>query len=176
MGRQLNGVCATTSGACTLRAAITEGNKTPEDWSVEITTTAEGRITLPTDSNSMMETNQITARDHGAYLAVRRTMSIDLGNKLGLGAESGIHDPSLYGDLWVAGLYVNAPTVVLKNISNFFATDSSIVFGPDSDGSSLDGGQDNNNIQTENSHGNRFVVVTNDANDITISPGPTRST
>ncbi|MDR1634832.1 MAG: hypothetical protein LBS27_07955 [Bifidobacteriaceae bacterium] len=159
--------CLTTAGKCTLRAAIQQANAIPADTDVMVAVASgfKGKVKLPNRSADLMVPTvsppvTVSQRDNGAYLHIKRKMIVDLDNRLGLGASSDLN----YGDFWVAGVFVDAANVQLKNFSDFFSTDSSIVFSPKSSGSSLIGGKD---IQTTNSHGSRFVVV-NGASDITL--------
>ncbi|MDR1634831.1 MAG: CSLREA domain-containing protein [Bifidobacteriaceae bacterium] len=163
-----NGYCGTSHGLCTLRAAIMEANADRTNTTVEITVKegVSGRIDLPNAEANLMFNTAVSSRDKGAYLYVDRPMTIDLGGRLGLGALTRWS----YDRFWIAGLYVNAANVVLKNFSNFFATDSSIVFGPDSDGSQLiaDSLTKGSNVQAVNSHGNRFAALLSGADNIRI--------
>jgi adhesin/invasin len=170
--------CATAAGICTLRAAIEEANA-QTDPSVEVTIKVEpgfsGTIVAPKSNTDWMKTSAATDTDKGAYYNITRTMAIDLDNRLHLVPPN----ESLGSSYTAAGFYVNASKVELYNFSGIFSTGSSIVFGPNSDYSVVDGDpypvdKDNpqadhsKNIQSANYHADRGIVLINGADHITI--------
>ncbi|MDR2453544.1 MAG: hypothetical protein LBD51_03100, partial [Bifidobacteriaceae bacterium] len=153
-----DGVCATDQGLCSLRAAIEESNATKGDTevSIEVAPGVNGSILMTTSDSTWMTKDNPTGKDSGAYFHVTRTVSIDLDNRLGVKASSN-------GD--AAAFWIEAPNTKLLRFSNIFPGETAIVFGPDADGSTLDGGQ---TIQTENWNTERLVWIRGGADNITV--------
>ncbi|MDR3360501.1 MAG: hypothetical protein LBO20_07640, partial [Bifidobacteriaceae bacterium] len=159
-----DGVCGDGAGTCTLRAAIEEGNAQAVDTTVAITVEdgLAGAIIPPSGAAEWMATKKPTAIDVGAYYWITHTMAIDLDNRLGVQAGAESLTAAKAGG---AGFWVDAPGVELKNFTDIFASESSIVFSAGSRGSSLVGGS---SVQRVNNATDRMVVISPGANDITI--------
>ncbi|MDR2454204.1 MAG: hypothetical protein LBD51_06620 [Bifidobacteriaceae bacterium] len=150
-----------TSGKCSLRAAIEQANAIAET-DAEILITLEegfsGTISMPNQGALRMQaTAGVTDADrYGAYFHVTRTVTIDLLNNLGVLPKE--DDSS-------CAFWIEAENTKLLNFTNVGAGETSIVFGPDSDGSLLDGGEF---IQTENYYSERLVYILPGADGVTI--------
>ncbi|MDR0591649.1 MAG: hypothetical protein LBG60_00005 [Bifidobacteriaceae bacterium] len=151
-------------GNCSLRAAIEEANATPPEQPVKIAVApsiTNGVISQPASTSTYMytETGKVSYLDYnGAYFHIKRTMTIDLDNRLGLSAQEDVAN-------WAGGFFIDAANVQLFNFSNIFPAETSFVFSPKSSGSTLDGGT---SIQTDNYNNERGVWIRGGANNITI--------
>ncbi|MDR1394467.1 MAG: hypothetical protein LBJ62_11025 [Bifidobacteriaceae bacterium] len=107
-------------------------------------------------------------RDAGAYYQVKRSMVIDLDDRLhlraiGQGGPDSIGDPNTST---ATGFWVDGPNVELRNFTQILSSGTAITFSPDSDGSSLKGGE---TVQTTSNFCDRFAWVMAGAEDISIS-------
>ncbi|MDR3360320.1 MAG: hypothetical protein LBO20_06695, partial [Bifidobacteriaceae bacterium] len=158
--------CATVSGVCTLRQAIEEANATPADTDVliQVEPGLSGAIAFPGAADQLMTTTAASPDDSGgAVFWARRPMTIDLDNRIGLAVADGAQPGPLNQ---VAGIWVDGPGVKLRNFTDWFATQSGVVFSPNAAGSSLEGGE---TVQVDNNHLDRQVLVMGGASDITIA-------
>jgi adhesin/invasin len=157
-----DGQCLTADGACTLRAALEEANATPAEQTVRISV-ADGFEATMTVANNPLDymTNQPASAEAtaGAYFHITRSMTVDLGNRLHISPLAG-------GSTNLSAAFlVDAPNVQLLNFKDVYSNHTSVVFGPDSDGSVLAGGSAiNQNVYLARS----MVEVLPGANDITI--------
>jgi hypothetical protein len=147
-----------------LRQAIDEANLVPAgtDVTIEVKPEVAGVIPFPNAVAQLATTAKVSPNDSkGAVFWVKRAMNINLDNRLSLMPPNSVS--TALGE--VAGILVDGPNVNLKNFTNWFSTQSAIVFSPNSDGSSLDGGS---SIQTNNGHTNRQVSILGGADKISI--------
>jgi hypothetical protein len=166
-----NASCSSPAQAgevCTLRRAVELGNAV-QDWDIPVQIVVEpgfsGTIPFTTNANDMMApTQQASIWDEdGAFLWVKRPMSIDLDKRLHIGPANGYIDPTSHNER--AAIWVDAPNVQLRNFTDWYSTQSAIVFSDNSDGSSLSGGSA---IQTANFHTEREILILPGADGITI--------
>jgi hypothetical protein len=157
---------AKSTSSCTLRAAIEQGNETSSNIEVVITVEKNLRagmdMPITSASDAYMTTSSVgSGNSGGAYFHIKRAMTIDLGNNLWVypsGTMTSETRPA-------AAFYVNAKGVKLENFTDIYSTGTSIVFGPDSDGSSLTGGSLKD---PPNTYQNGAIRVRPGANNITI--------
>jgi adhesin/invasin len=159
-----DGECATADGLCSLRAAIEQANAVPEGPEVRVGVAADltGVIEMPdgddTYAAALMTTDPAAAlNDAGAYFRITRTMTVDLGHRVGTVASGNKHP--------VAAFWVDAPNVHLKGLANVFSNQSSVVFGPTADGSVL---EDSQLVNSANNYPRALIRVRPGADDITI--------
>ncbi|MDR3106870.1 MAG: hypothetical protein LBU05_01530, partial [Bifidobacteriaceae bacterium] len=155
-------MCRTAAGACSLMAAIQQANAIPPDDAVKVEIHVKdgfsGTIVMPTASSNHMTTESPTGVDLSAYYKITRTITIDLDDRLHLRSAGDV--PS------AAAFWVEAPNVQLLNFTDVYSNESTIVFGANSDGSTLRGGS---SIQTDNWNAERMVWVKAGADDITVA-------
>ncbi|MDR3361179.1 MAG: hypothetical protein LBO20_11200 [Bifidobacteriaceae bacterium] len=154
-----DGVCQTKAGDCSLRAAIEEANATPADTEVTVTVADgfSGEIVMPSSSSHYMTSDDPSEFDDYAYFRIRRTMTVDLANRLAMRPAS--------DTLSAAGFWIDAPNVKLANLTNVFSNESTVVFSGNSDGSVLEGGT---SIQSKNYFAERMALIRSGADNITI--------
>ncbi|MDR2379574.1 MAG: hypothetical protein LBE08_00090 [Bifidobacteriaceae bacterium] len=155
-----DGVCRTESGACSLRAAIEESNATKSADTEVVIAVAEkftGAIVMPNERALRMTNDSATGVDSAAYFKVTRTVTIDLDERLSVVPDA--NDGA-------CAFWIEAPNVKLRNLKNVYSGETAIVFGPGSDGSSLDGGS---LIQTDNYRGERLAFIRPGADRVSIS-------
>jgi hypothetical protein len=154
-----DGICATATGTCSMRAAVEEANATSAaiDVLINVAPGFTGTITAPSSNANLMTTTSPTPLDAtGAFFWIKRTMTIDLDNRLHVSAGTA-HN---YTAFWV-----DAPNVKLLNFTDIYSSQSVIIFSGNSSGSMLDGGS---NLQSANDAANRTVGIVGGANNITI--------
>lgn len=166
-----DGVCATSAGTCTLRAAIQESNaldRGPDEVLIEVSssiatgTTMTGTANL--SSNSML-TSSVSQQDTGAYFAVTAPVVIDLGHRLqvnGSANESIEH----------AAFYLNGPDISVLNADMVLSGGSSFVVGPLAQRVTIDGSTTGGYGQVSTSanyYPERFVVFREGATDVTVT-------
>jgi adhesin/invasin len=159
---EANASCS-PGGVCTLGQALAEANVVPEDQDVLINVdeNTSGFIPFPNDTKQLAVTTPVSPWDTaGAVFSAQRPMTIDLDNRLSLVTPDGKEWSA------VAGLWVDGPDVALRNFTNWYSYQSAIVFSPNSDGSSLQGGK---SIQYENNHTDREIAIVGGAERISIS-------
>jgi hypothetical protein len=158
--------CETAAGNCSLRAAIQQANffgKDTPQIAVRITVKEglQGVIEMPDDDASyaaaLMTTESPAALNNGAYFQITRPMTIDLDGRLGVRAMGSAHP--------VAAFWVDGPKVVLTGFKDVFANQSSVVFGPTSDGSVLEKSEF---LNSRNNFPRAVIRVRPGADDITI--------
>ncbi|MDR2564961.1 MAG: right-handed parallel beta-helix repeat-containing protein [Bifidobacteriaceae bacterium] len=150
---------AANGEVCSLRKAIELGNAAGDGVEVRIEVAnniTDAWVTAPTAELSWMTTSPPTGVDIGAYYHIKRTMTIDLGNRLHVQAGN-----TLSG----TAFWVDAPGVQLLNFTNVFSGATAIVFSPKSDGSVLEGGS---SIQKANNRCKRFALIMAGADNVTI--------
>jgi adhesin/invasin len=131
-------VCATAeSKKCSLRAAIENANQVAAGKTVVVEmdpSFAGGTIEMPGSTTSYMVSTAtpIAPRNTRAYFHITRTMTVNLADKIHVNTKA-------LGD--AAAFWVDAPNVQLQNFTDIYSNETSIVFSPNSDGSSLDGGE-----------------------------------
>jgi adhesin/invasin len=157
-----DGVCTTAPGTnnCSLLAAIQESNATKsQDAEVFIGVAKDfkGTISMPDKKDLWMTDVHPTGVDSGAYFYVTRTVTIDLDERLSVVPAS--NDGA-------AAFWIEAENVKLRNFKNVYSGETAIIFGPGSDGSSLDGGS---LIQTDNWRGERLAFIRPGADGVSIS-------
>jgi hypothetical protein len=159
-------VCQTSAadGAnCSLRAAIEEANAVSDPNAtvrVGVVDGFEGTIVMVASKHAKqnMTTDKAAVfNGHGAYFRITRTMTVDLDNRIHTKTDGG-------GDS--AGFWVDAPNVQLLNFTDTYSSETSIVFGPTADGSSLNGGS---LMNTPDDHIQVAIRVRPGADNITIS-------
>jgi hypothetical protein len=157
-----DGQCLTADDVCTLRAAVEEANATPSEQDVRVDVAAdfEATITVADNPAEYMTTEPASAEANaGAYFHLLRTMTVDLGNRLHISPAAG------GGTNRAAAFLVAAPKVQLLGLKDVYSNCTSVVFGPDSDGSTLAGGSAfNRGVYLARS----MVQVLPGADDITI--------
>jgi hypothetical protein len=134
--------CATSQGRCSLRAAIEQANAIPDGAGtvrIGVADGVTGTIDMAGGTEEIRNSDYmvpglapVSPADTQAYFHITRTMTIDLGNlvhvaALSLGAA--------------AAFWVDAPDVQLLRFTDIYSNETSIVFGPNSDGSVLEGGE-----------------------------------
>ncbi|MFI2104620.1 invasin domain 3-containing protein, partial [Isoptericola sp. NPDC019693] len=165
-----DGVCATADGLCTLRAALQEANALPledeiviapaEDVDASTAGVQSSGTIVGTGSgtaNFMYSGNLTPEGDTGAYFMATRPVTIDFQNRLGIASLN-----DAYG---ATALYINGPGVTLRNFSSIKSNETAVVFGPESDGSTVENGTctDPSSINLE-----RCFWLADGANQITI--------
>ncbi|MHC2999105.1 beta strand repeat-containing protein [Microbacterium sp. HJ5] len=170
-----NGVCATSSNTCTLRAAIQEANATPAETTtigvapdvdpltagVQSTGTVwQGRIIqgdapapLATfNPGALLPMASLTSPgtlDASAWNVISAPVTLDLGNRLAVAPVD---------DVWDAGaaFYVNAPDVTIRNFQRISASETAIVAGPNADRLTIENGR---TADTTSSYLERFLYL-----------------
>jgi adhesin/invasin len=136
-----DGKCSTTTDGttCSLRAAIEQANRIPADLAAQVRVDVDpsfagGTIEMSGDPTTFMvpSSTDIAPLNTQAYFWINRTMTVDLADKIHITTKA------LGG---AAAFWVNKPNVQLLNFTDIYSSETSIVFGPDSDGSRLDGGE-----------------------------------
>jgi hypothetical protein len=157
-----DGACATaaTPPTCSLRAAIEEANATEPGPEVQVGVAPEvsGVIGMPdSDTAALMTTDWAAPLNQGAYFRITRTMTVDLDGRLGTVATGSARP--------VAAFWVDAPNVGLTGFTNVFSNQTSVVFGPTSDGSVL---EQSDLVNSANNYPRALIRVRPGADDITI--------
>ena len=171
-----NGVCATSSGTCTLRAAIEESNALKRDPG-EVTISVDSSIAIGTDMTgtpnlaaNFMYSSRVTREDtYGAQFYITAPVTIDLGHRLR-------PDASANDNIENALFYINGPDahhVEILNADNALSSGTSFVVGPTAhhvtiNGDTIGNGDGLGQISTAKSYNpERFLVIMQGAEDVT---------
>ncbi|MDN8548965.1 hypothetical protein PUW81_007585 [Microbacterium sp. NM3R9] len=154
-----NGVCETTAGTCTMRAAIEEANalNLPKG-SVTITVAdgLTGNIDALNAAAARMQNSRVSNQDAAAHFEITAPVIIDLDNRVTMQTSA---------DTAAALFHVNGPDVEFRNMRQILSGETSIVTGPQTRGFLLDGGE----TSTERNYfPERFMVIREGASDITV--------
>ncbi len=172
-GSLTDGVCQSTSGKCTLRAAIQESNAmNGAAGDIEIgvdTSLAGGNINLSTSNSTWMRTTYLyTAQgaaagsvggDTGAVFEVTSPVVIDLGHKITIHEAPSSNDPN------VAVFYLNGPDITLRGMDDVYFGETSFYVGPQASNILLT----DMSISTVNYYPERFILVRGGAQNVTVS-------
>lgn len=171
-GSLTDGICESTVGTCTLRAAIQESNAmngAPGEVKIGVDPDfAGGNIAITnTAANRMVSTNLYAANgavaggvggDSGASYEVTAPVTIDLEHKIT------VH-PAGAGDLALVPFHLNGPDIILRAVDDVWGGETSIYIGPMAKRVTLDEIE----IQTGTYYPERFFVVRGGAEEITVS-------
>jgi CSLREA domain-containing protein len=157
-----DGLCGTWTGGCTLRAAIQEANRTSGAKIVLDPTVFTAAWTLgltEASADFMAEGQAISPIDRNAFFHIKAPMTIDLMGRMGLYPKdaNSAHN--------TAAFWVDAANVKLEGLAWVYGTGTSVVFSPNSDGSSLKNGH---TIAGLNGRTQNMVRVMPGADNITI--------
>lgn len=157
-----DGTCATATDTCTLRAAIEESNAldgAAGEVQITVAPGLSGEIvtTMSPTSTSWMRTTAVTQWDVGAVFEITAPVDIDLDDRVAIYPAS---------DYEGAAFHIDGPDVTLRNLTNVFGSGSSIVFGPNAQRVTVDGGS---SVTRRNYFPERFAVYRAGASDITVS-------
>jgi len=175
--------CLTSTGVCTLRAAIEQSNAINGDpGQVSITVdpdkiaigTVMPSATANTSANNMPITpaHITNAENSGAYFNVTAPVTIDLGHRLQV-------DGSANGTEYAA-FYLNGPDIQLLNADQVLTNGTSFVVGPQAKNVLISGDSDGGcqqvgaptycgKIIASSTRSERFVVFREGASNVTIS-------
>lgn len=166
-----DGICATSAGVCTLRAAIHESNtlnRPAGDVLIEVSSSIATGTTMTgtanVSSNSML-TSAVTQQDTGAYFSVTAPVTIDLGHRL-------LVNGSANENLEHAAFYLNGPDISVLNAEMVLSGGSSFVVGPLAQRVTIDGSTEGGHgtvSTTANYYPERFVVFREGATDVTVT-------
>ncbi|MCL2779897.1 MAG: hypothetical protein FWD74_00080 [Actinomycetia bacterium] len=165
-----NGVCATSTGVCTLRAAIEESNALKGgagdilitvDPSIAAGTKMSGTVNYP--PNYMIGAELNGADTNGAYFNVTAPVTIDLDHRLQV-------DGSANSSYMAAAFYLNGPDIQVLNADQVFSSGTSFIVGPLANRVLIDGdaGGGFGQVATPNSNPQRFVAFRDGASNVTV--------
>lgn len=170
-GSLTDGICVSTVGTCTLRAAIEESNAlnaAPGEVAIGVDPDfAGGNIAISTATRmrttALSAANGAVAGDasgdgSGAVYEVTAPVTIDLEHKIT------IH-PAGAGDLAVAPFHLNGPDITIRAVDDVWAGETSFYIGPKAQRVTLD----DLDVRTGTYYPERFFVVRGGAEEITVS-------
>lgn len=170
-GSLTDGICVSTVGTCTLRAAIEESNAlnaAPGEVAIGVDPDfAGGNIAISTATRmrttALSAANGAVAGDasgdgSGAVYEVTAPVTIDLEHKIT------IH-PAGAGDLAVAPFHLNGPDITIRAVDDVWAGETSFYIGPKAQRVTLD----DLDVRTVTYYPERFFVVRGGAEEITVS-------
>ena len=161
-----DGVCADTTGACTLRAAIQESNmlnKAPGEVSIGVANGfAGGNIPISGTKSTWMRTTAVSSGgsiggDGGAVFSVTAPVSIDLNHKITAATTLDSVPAALF--------YLNGDSITLSGIDNSHSSETTFYVGPNASNVTITDGADS----TQNYYAERFFVVRGGAKNVTFS-------
>jgi adhesin/invasin len=158
-----DGVCATATGVCTLRAAVEEANAlgaantvtiAPAPLITDVDGVAKSDVTIIANDtpSTWMSTANVTTRtdwDAGAYYRLTAKMTVDLGNRVSLRAASGAPP-------YAVGFFVDAATVTLRHFTDVYTNSSSIFAGPNASNAVVEKGRA---VQWRSNWARRYLLV-----------------
>lgn len=165
-----DGICATSTGVCTLRAALQQANAIGNTDTITIAPAADVDADTPGVQTSGTIVGHATSTaywmyngvltpwgDGGAYFMATAPVTIDFQNRLGIASFN-----DAYGS---TAIYINGPGVTLRNFSNVKSNETAIVVGPNGDGAVIENGSsiDPGSIDLE-----RFLWLANGADQVTV--------
>ncbi|WP_143738879.1 hypothetical protein [Microbacterium sp. Yaish 1] len=154
-----NGVCETSAGTCTMRAALEESNALnlpPGAITITVADGLTGNIDARDGTAFRMHNSSVNSWDNGAHFAVTAPVVIDLQNRVTMQTSR---------DTVSALFYINGPDVEFRNMTQILSGRTSLSLGPEADGFVLDGGSTNTD---RDYYAERFVLVREGAKNITI--------
>ena len=178
-----DGVCATSLGVCTLRAAIEESNALNKPaGQVSITVDPDqvplgkmtGTIGTSTYMNSYTDANRVmNGGTNNVYFTVTAAVTVDLGHRLQV---DGSADSSSYN----AAFYLNASDIEVLNADQVMAGGASFVVGPQADNVTINGDADGacqqssaptycGKIVTTTGNPRQFVVFRDGASNVLVT-------
>lgn len=157
-----DGICATSAGVCTLRAALEEANALKGNALITVADGFSGTIAPGssgcTSANFMYTSSLGSGATSGAYFMISApNITIDLKNSLSL---------SDVADCATAGIYVNGANAAIRNVKDFYTGANSFQVGSGGTGATffhltLD--------PAPNWNPERAVVLNDGANNVTVS-------
>jgi adhesin/invasin len=158
-----DGVCATATGVCTLRAAVEEANAlgaantvtiAPAPLITDTDGIAKSDVTIVANDtpSAWMSTASVTTRanwDAGAYYRLTAKMTIDLGNRVSLRAASGAPP-------YAVGFFVDAANVTLRHFTDVYTNSISIFAGPNASNAVIEGGRA---VQWRSNWARRYLLI-----------------
>jgi len=167
-----DGLCRTSAGLCTLRAAIEESNALkgqPGDILIQVDPSIQYGTKMTGAMNSdLMYTSNLNGQDsNGAQFWVTSPVIIDLGHRLQ--PYSGTNDSNEN-----AVFYLNGPDIQLLNVDNALSSGSSFVIGQNALRVTIDGdtmGMNNGLGITDATAAwgpERFIIVMQGAKNLTV--------
>lgn len=171
VGSLTDGICESTDGTCTLRAAIEESNAldaapgevaigVDPDFAggnIAITTATRMRTTALSGANGAVA-GDASGDGSGAVYEVTAPVTIDLEHRIT------IH-PVGAGDLAVAPFHLNGPDITIRAVDDVWAGETSFYIGPKAKRVTLD----DLDVRTLTYYPERFFVVRGGAEEITVS-------
>ncbi|TFB15537.1 hypothetical protein E3V93_02355 [Microbacterium sp. 3H14] len=140
-----DGVCLTSTGVCTLRAALQESNASAVDDTIVIAPAEDVDASTPgvQPSGTIVVSGSGAANwmhvgalspfgDGGAAFLATRSVVIDFQSRLGVA--------SLNDGNGVAAFYLNGPGVTVRNFENVRSNETAFVFGPSGDDVTVENG------------------------------------
>lgn len=170
-GSLTDGICESTVGTCTLRAAIEESNAlnaAPGEVAIGVDPDfAGGNIAISTATRmrttALSGANGAVAGDasgdgSGAVYEVTAPVTIDLEHRIT------VH-PAGAGDIAVAPFHLNGPDITIRAVDDVWAGETSFYIGPKAKRVTLD----DLDVRTVTYYPERFFVVRGGAEEITVS-------
>ncbi|WP_147794683.1 hypothetical protein [Cellulomonas sp. Y8] len=164
-----DGVCATASGACTLRAAIEESNTINAGvGQVRIGVHPDFAgglidITGPSESTWMRTTPVSTGGtitgDNGAVFEITAPVTIDLENRLRAAPPNSSAVPS------AAVFHIDGPDITLQGVDDSWGAETTFYVGPRASDVHITGGT----MATPNANPKRFLVVRGGASNVRLT-------
>ncbi|MCL2423486.1 MAG: hypothetical protein FWD11_06265, partial [Micrococcales bacterium] len=183
-GSLTDGVCQSTAGTCTLRAAIEESNalnQAPGEVEISLDPALEADIraghvdgnidlsTVATNAGWMFvgnvrqqgPVNGTLGADAGAVFAVTAPVTIDLAGLVS------IHPTGSVVTAWpsAAVFYLNGPDIFLTGMKDVYSDETSFYVGANAVDVTVDG----MSVSTPNTRPQRFVVIAGGASNVTVS-------
>ncbi|WP_110588133.1 right-handed parallel beta-helix repeat-containing protein [Microbacterium suaedae] len=158
-----DGVCATSAGTCTLRAAIEESNAlnaAPGEVTITVDESIVGEgLSDQRGTDYRMTTDRISSEDIGALYVVTAPVTLDLDHRF--------YVDSVQDDVENAAFYLNGPGITILNADLVRAGGSSFVVGPNASNVVIDGG--GGEINTDSTYyPERFVTVMQGVTGLTV--------